>query len=236
MKNKTFTFELKDLNISVSQIEEFMGYKDGEDSAMIKDLIVEVLEEAAGICNIRAQYTIFDDVQFNTEKKSVKISNVDFEIGRIIYNHIQKSDSAALFLCTAGEEIGKRSKELMQESDMLKGYVYDVVGSEIVDTAAGRMWLLLEKEMKAEGLKVTNGYSPGHCGWDVAEQHKLFNLVPGDFCKIRLTESALMDPVKSVSGVIGIGENVKYYPYVCDLCSLKDCFYREIKKKKVISL
>ena len=35
-----------------------------------------------------------------------------------------------------------------------------------------------------------------------------------------------MDPVKSVSGFIGIGEHVKYNPYTCRLCDMKDCIYR----------
>ncbi|MCK7538940.1 MAG: hypothetical protein MZV63_52410 [Marinilabiliales bacterium] len=47
---------------------------------------------------------------------------------------------------------------------------------------------------------ITNRFSPGYCGWDVAEQHKLFSFFKDNFCGITLTESALMNPVKSVSG------------------------------------
>jgi hypothetical protein len=234
MKTRTFSFSLNDLNISVSQIEEFMGYKEGEDTEMIRDLIAEVLEEAQNICNIRAQFNLFDRMTMDPDRKSVTIEGVEFEVGKIIFNHLRKSESAALFLCTAGEEIGMKSKQAMQDFDMLRGYIYDVIGSEIADTAAGKMLFELGNDISALGFKFTNGYSPGHCGWDVAEQHKLFTLIPGDYCRIRLTESALMDPVKSVSGIIGIGPDVGFYPYVCDLCSLKDCFYRDIKKKKTV--
>lgn len=113
----------------------------------------------------------------------------------------------------------------------MKGYIYDVVGSEIVEAAADLMQNDLQKAMISSGRKITNRYSPGYCGWDVAEQHKLFQLVPDNFCGIRLTESALMDPVKSVSGIIGIGENVKMNPYTCRLCDLKDCIYRKNREK-----
>jgi hypothetical protein len=82
------------------------------------------------------------------------------------------------------------------------------------------------------GMKITNRYSPGYCGWDVSEQHKLFRLIPDNFCGIRLTESALMDPVKSNSGIIGIGESVKMNPYTCSLCDLKECAYRKVREKK----
>ena len=120
----------------------------------------------------------------------------------------------------------------MKERDLLKGYIYDVVGSEIVEAAADLMQESLEKAMIAAGKKITNRYSPGYCGWDVAEQHKLFQLLPDNFCRIRLTESALMDPVKSVSGLIGIGANVRMNPYTCSLCDLKDCIYRKVREKK----
>jgi hypothetical protein len=89
----------------------------------------------------------------------------------------------------------------------------------------------LEKNMRDSGKKITNRYSPGYCGWDVTEQHKLFQLMPENYCGIKLTPSALMDPVKSISGIIGIGENVKNNPYTCRLCNQNDCVYRGIRER-----
>jgi hypothetical protein len=85
--------------------------------------------------------------------------------------------------------------------------------------------------MRDSGKKITNRYSPGYCGWDVTEQHKLFQLIPENYCGIKLTPSALMDPVKSISGIIGIGENVKNNPYTCRLCNQNDCVYRGIRER-----
>ena len=119
----------------------------------------------------------------------------------------------------------------MKERDFLKGYIYDVIGSEIVEAAADLMQADLEKTIVASGGKITNRYSPGYCGWDVDEQHKLFQLVPGNFCGIKLTASALMDPVKSISGIIGIGKNVRNNPYTCRMCNQKDCLYRNVREK-----
>ena len=123
----------------------------------------------------------------------------------------------------------------MLERDLLRGYLYDVIGSEIVESTADLMQESLKTEMAARHTKITNRYSPGYCGWDVAEQHKLFQLIPDNFCGIRLTESALMDPVKSVSGMIGIGDNVRMNPYTCRLCDLKDCIYRGKREKDISS-
>lgn len=227
MTSATFQFDFKDLNIKVSQIEDVMGYKDGEDRALVTGLIEEVLKEAEEICNIRAQYHIFEGVIFDNEAKSVEIGNIGFNINKVVYGQIRKADSIAVFLCTAGDQIGSRSRRAMAERDLLKGYVYDVAGSEIVEAATDIMQLKLEEEAGNEGKKITNRYSPGYCKWDVSEQHKLFRLIPDNFCNIRLTESALMDPVKSVSGFIGLGKDVKMNPYTCSMCDMNDCIYRK---------
>jgi hypothetical protein len=231
MTNATFQFDFKDLKLTVSQIENVLGYREGEEQEFVNDLIAEIIKESEEISNIKAQYTIFSDIRFVDGTKSIVINGFSFQIKKIVYSQIKKSDSVAIFLCTAGKEIGIRSRKAMQERDLLRGYIYDVVGSEIVESAADLMQKELEKTTINSGKKITNRYSPGYCDWDVAEQHKLFQLVPNNFCGIRLTESALMDPVKSISGFIGIGETVKYNPYTCGICNMKDCIYR--KKIKV---
>ena len=83
--------------------------------------------------------------------------------------------------------------------------------------------------MKASGHKITNRYSPGYCGWKTSEQFMLFRIFPENFCGVRLTESALMKPIKSISGVIGIGSHVEYHEYHCDLCDAVNCMYRNKK-------
>ena len=229
MTNATFHFAFSDLKLKISGIENFMGYKEGEDSYLVTDLIEEILKESGEISNIKAQYSIFPVARFENMTKSVVINNTSFEIKKIVFGQIKKSESVAIFLCTAGEEIGFRSRKAMQERDFLRGYIYDVVGSEIVESAADILQAEIELAALDSEKKITNRYSPGYCGWDVDEQHKLFELVPDNFCGIRLTPSALMDPVKSISGFIGIGNNVRYNPYTCRFCDLKDCLYRRAR-------
>jgi hypothetical protein len=200
----------------------------------VSDLIDELLEEAENITDIKAQYSIFDNPQFQTVSKTVSINTLEFGIEKIVYNQLKKCESIAVFLCTAGPQIGIRSRLMMQEKDYLKGYIYDIIGSEIAEAAADLMQTDLEKNINDQGYKITNRYSPGYCGWSVAEQHKLFRLIPGNFCGINLTESALMDPVKSISGFIGIGKNVKNNPYTCRMCNQVDCVYRRIREARLL--
>jgi hypothetical protein len=233
MNTKTYDINFNDLHLNSSQIETVLGYKDGEDRSLVTNLIDEILEESVGMSNIKAQYSIFDDVGLAVLTKSLRIQNIDFQVKNIVFDQLKRSDSVAIFLCTAGTEIGIRSKKAMQDRDLLKGYIYDVVGSEIVEAVTDVMQEDLEESMLDSGMKITNRYSPGYCGWDVAEQHKLFELIPENYCGIQLSPSALMDPVKSISGIIGIGRNVSYNPYTCRMCDMDNCLYRRARDKKV---
>jgi hypothetical protein len=231
MINRIFHFEFSELNLSVKQIEEVIGYGTGASSGAISDMISEALDAASTICSVKAEYKIFPEISFNDTGKSVNINEVSFNINKIVYHQLVKSSSLAVFLCTAGHEIGDAAKKAMKDGDMLKGYLFDIIGSEIVEASTDLMQSEIEREMKESGKKITNRYSPGYCGWNVVDQHKLFTLMPDNHCGIRLNESALMDPIKSVSGFIGVGEKVKFYPYTCNLCDMKDCIYRNKRTK-----
>lgn len=226
MIKRTFTYSLEELGIGSTRIERVIGYKTSESPGTIMQMIVEALEALTGLAGIRAEYNIYTNISPDMGKGTLGVGEIIFNTGKIILSQIRKAEQAALFICTAGQEIGEKSGKLMKEGDLLKGYIYDVIGSEIAESAAGRMQQHLKAGMEEAGLNVSNRFSPGYCGWDVSEQHKLFSLVPDNFCGITLTDSALMKPVKSISGIIAIGEEVTYGPYVCNRCDYRDCVYR----------
>src|SRR5664280_1178772 len=148
MVNSTYQFDFNDLNLKSSDIEAAMGYKEGEDRELVTGMIEEILKESGEISKIRAQFAIFNNVQFDDNSKSIGINKIRFQGKKIVYGQLKKSESVAIFLCTAGEEIGFRSRKAMQERDFLRGYIYDVVGSEIVELAAD----ILQAEIELAAL------------------------------------------------------------------------------------
>jgi len=188
-------------------------------------LVQEVMDEAAGFFDICGGYRIFDPVDFVEAGHRIHMAGVDFFPRKTVYHQLKHSEKMAVFVCTAGERIGQWSKRMMPD-DPLKGFIADILGSVVVETAVREIQQKLSDEMEQTGLKITNRYSPGYCGWPTREQHKLFKLLPEGICGIRLTESALMLPIKSVSGFIGIGANVSFNSYTCQLCDAAQCIYR----------
>ena len=135
----------------------------------------------------------------------------------------------ALFACTIGNEVELHSKKYMEKSDLLEGYIFDLIGSEAAEETAGIIHESINRLVSKSGYKITNRFSPGYCNWSVSEQFKLFESFGEKRFGIKLTDSALMNPIKSVSGIVGIGKDVQFRAYNCNLCSDEKCIYRNRK-------
>lgn len=231
MDKYTFSFRFSDLDISIPQIGKLIDYDKGENKELITGMIADVLKEAADICDIRAEYFICRDVKIVNDTGNLLVNGIEFNVGKIIRGQLRKSQSVAVFLCTAGPKIGEYARTLINEKDFLKGYIFDIAGSEIVEAAADKMQENLSLQMEADNRKITNRYSPGYCGWHVSEQQMLFSLIPDNYCGISLNQSSLMQPIKSVSGFIGIGDKVRFNPYTCNICDMQNCIYRNHKTR-----
>jgi len=225
-----YHLHLDELTVDLNHTAPLLGYQDVLPDD-VRAMVDDVFNETAGCFNICGGYRIFDSVHFNEDDKRIRIEETEFSPDKIVYHQLKRSEQIAVFVCTAGEEISLWSKKMMSEGDPLKGFIADILGSVVVETAIDAIQQKLYDEMAEAGLKITNRYSPGYCGWVTAEQHKLFSLFPKNICGICLTDSALMLPIKSVSGFIGIGANVRFNPYTCQLCDALNCVYRNRKSK-----
>lgn len=209
----------KDLGISLSELYEQMGY--GE--AMPDE--VTVRETEAILAEVKAFlkpcFCFF-----------VQRELPDFAIGKIIERQLKGAEAYAFFICTAGVEYEQYQEILKKKDDMVRVFIADALGSVIAEKTADLMELSLQESIDKLGWHHTNRFSPGYCGWHVSQQQLLFPLFKGDTCGVRLTESSLMLPIKSVSGIIGLGKTVKHLDYTCNLCDFEQCYKRKLRLRK----
>jgi len=145
-----------------------------------------------------------------------------FTTGPEIGEQLKQAKRLAVFAGTAGEGYEQLRRDYTNRDEPLLIYALDAVGSELAERIADRIAREVKAVAKTEGMTTSNRYSPGYCGWNVSEQHQLFALLPEAFCGITLTPSAMMYPIKSVSGVIGIGRSIRRNAYRCDLCAMRE--------------
>lgn len=215
MTKKELRYE--DLGISLSEIYEQMGYEQAvPDEATVKETDM-IIAEAKSF--LRPRFSFF-----------VQRELPDFAIGKIIERQLKGAEAYAFFICTAGVEYEAFQERLKKEGDMVRVFIADALGSVIAEKAADQMELSLQENIDKLGWHHTNRFSPGYCGWHVSQQQLLFPLFKGETCGVKLTESSLMVPIKSVSGIIGLGPNVRHLDYTCGLCDFKQCYKRKKKK------
>jgi hypothetical protein len=226
----TFQYKFCDLEISSGRIERLIGFDPGTAPEPIPELISTALNNAIGLTDIRGNYLVLNNnISATRHRHSISINSHHFNTGKIVTSFIRESEQFLFFIVTAGKGIELESQKFLHGAEPLLGYIYDVLGSLTVESALEKFLLSREKDfMKAE-LKTTNPYSPGYCGWPVSDQRQLFALFEDKNCGIRLSETCLMDPIKSISGIIGIGKDVKKQPYSCALCDANNCLYRDKK-------
>lgn len=229
-----FTYSFKDLTLSKDYLSAMFGFPDGVLPEPFDEYVSEAFQQAEKLCDIRGAFCFSENIEFASDYNTLILNETKFRIGKTVAKELRYSTKFALFICTTGQRISYQSQKLLAGENPVSGYVLDVLGTMIVESATDLLQIEIKRIASEKGMEITNRYSPGYCKWSLADQHKLFSFFPPECCGISLTDSSLMNPVKSVSGIIGIGDKVKFREYTCDLCSQTDCFYRNFQRKKVV--
>lgn len=217
------------MEVSRENILGNLGVPAGQAEPYLVGLIDELTARSLSVCKPMATCKVFFPPIIDPVAGVMSINEKTFNLNRMVAKAMYKSTSMALFIGTCGSEVEALSKDLMKNGQGLEGYIVDSIGSEIAEGVAGYIHRRMEKLMLKENLKVTNRYSPGYCRWPVSDQQVLFEFMSPQHCGVTLTPSSLMIPVKSVSGIIGIGTDVVNAGYACAACDAEYCLYRDKK-------
>ncbi len=212
MTEKALTYD--DLLITAADVYEQMGYHGVEPDEVTQRETMTIIGDVRQW--LRPQFCYF-----------VSRELPPFDMGKIILRQLRGSEAYAFFVCTSGVEYEAYQQQLKAAGDMVRVFIADALGSVIAEKCADRMEQHLQTEIDKLQWHHTNRFSPGYCGWHVSQQQLLFPLFNGHTCGVRLTDSSLMIPIKSVSGIIGLGAEVRHLDYTCGLCDFKQCYKRK---------
>ena len=211
MTEKTLAYN--DLQLSVENVYEQMGYHGTQPDEATQRETQAIIDDVREWLCPQFCFMVVRDLPA-------------FDMGKIIERQLHGSEAYALFICTSGIEFEAYQQRLKQEGDMVRVFIADSLGSVIAEKCADQMERHLQESIDKLGWHHTNRFSPGYCGWHVSQQQLLFPLFDGHTCGVRLTDSSLMLPIKSVSGLIGLGKEVRRLDYTCGLCNFEKCYKR----------
>lgn len=225
-KVEFFDCTIADLSWDIREIYLLMGYGSHIPDEGVRQLIQEILDELSHRLVPHYGYVLVDGNV--PERGKLLLDNQLFNPGAIISHAMKGADKYAVFTATIGEEFDNFSRQLKAEDDILRVFIADALGSVLAEATVTLLMKQLEVMADKEGMHISNNYSPGYCDWFLAEQKQLFSFFPEGSTGITLTDSCLMLPVKSVSGIVALGKDVKRREYGCNICKMVNC----IKNKK----
>lgn len=225
-----FNYSFSELPLNKDNLYSLLGFDEGVLPEPFDEYVSEAIKFAEELCKIQGAFCIADNVEIQSDNRVLIVNEIEFHIGKTIAKELRNLTKIAFFICTAGTPISQNSQKLLKGENPVLGYVLDLIGSLIVEGATDKLQQEIKRIAAGMNMEITNRYSPGYCNWSVADQHKLFSFFPPSCCGISLSDSALMSPIKSVSGIIGLGNHVKFREYTCDLCSQTDCIHRKLKR------
>ncbi|MGA2362120.1 MAG: hypothetical protein ABSG73_06625 [Candidatus Aminicenantales bacterium] len=174
----------------------------------------ELLGQAHSLIHLRAVYEI--SYTGTKGEETVEVAGVTFH-SRILRRNLDQAQKAFPFIMTAGPELEAAA---FSAGDLLKQYYLEEMANIALENGAA--WL-------AERLKARFGFSnlasmdPGSLeDWPITEQPKLFSIF-GDterLIGVHLTDSMLMVPRKSISGIFFPSEEGFSS---CQLCERDAC-------------
>ena len=135
----------------------------------------------------------------------------------------------ALFVATVGGRVTDRIQNLFEDNMPAPAAMLDAIASAAADRLASLLGSHASPAAEDEGAGGwrTLAYSPGYCGWHVGGQRALFAFLGPEEIGVAVRESGLMEPLKSVSGVLVAGPDEIHrfaprFPF-CAECRERPC-------------
>jgi hypothetical protein len=151
-----------------------------------------------------------------------------FELqSELLSQHLKGADYITVALCSIGAGVEQLARDQFGQ-DPVYGLAVDAFGSAAVETLATEFCAWIDEQVAPIGMASSVPVSPGMLGWPVESgQQQIFRMLDSSVIDVQLSDSFMMQPVKTISLVVGIGEQINVSGSSCDYCSMRErCHYR----------
>jgi len=219
----------KQFKVTTEQVFCDIGYApDSEPAPRVAGLINDHVDGAQQL--VKPSYSYLIRRVELVHGPSVLLENGAVFHGEVIARLLERAEEVAVFALTIGSELEDEAARLAREGLILQATMLETIGSLYTEQLADWVETRIGDLARAQGRTTSRRFSPGHCDWDVSQQKTVFHILREDCAGIRLTDSCLMIPRKSMSGIFGIGDSdiTDYNP--CRTCEKHDCVGRRSAK------
>ncbi len=215
-----------ELMVSPEQVARYAGGKRYRMDASQAKLVHTILARAYELIEPAFVYKVYEVAGF-IEGGSVKLHNGEmFPVPTSDEDACMKA--LAFSVCTLGGGLEKATITSLSPEDLLGSLFLDAAGVAFLEALSTRAYETLQQQAQEHHVQVGCRFGPGYGGVDLSYQERLFKLVDAPLIGVRLNESCVMSPSKSLSFVTIWTSSPKPQrsPYKCASCALTHCPYR----------
>ena len=159
------------------------------------------IDTAYTLIHGRACYKTYKIIEVRADKVVLAGSDTLLAGGNTV-RLLSKCDFVTLLACTIGPELEKKVDQI-KKTHTADAYFLDVVGGWMADYMTDRVDSIVQSEILRSGYARTMRYSPGYGDWDLTSQHEMLRLVGASTIGLSCTETAILQPRKSVTAAVG---------------------------------
>lgn len=158
-------------------------------------------------------------------QEEVILENGQKLTSRLLAQTAGTAEKLILFTVTIGSAMDNRSAEYSEAGKIMEAFIIDAVGTAHIVKSAMAALAKIEEKYHSNDLQTTFPMGPGHSYWRKMEDMRtIFEILRPERVGLRLTESNLIMPRKSVVMVLGAGSNLPDFrgKSHCDFCDLQN--------------
>ncbi|MCR5349943.1 MAG: hypothetical protein K6E20_03025 [Acholeplasmatales bacterium] len=167
----------------------YLGYKNINETRDIDEIIDKCLEEIEQISQFRYTFVEFENrFDFLNKDEYIRL--------------LKDCDSYYFVLTTLGKRIDDRTR-YYSKIDITKSLIFDACASAYLEYMAD--------EYEKDNLKSphTFRFCPGYGKTETKDIREIFKYIKAESLGVRLLDSNLMVPMKTMCGIIGVGKESK---------------------------
>ncbi len=189
------------LNLKTEEVYPFLGMPAETLTSELQKQLKQAIQKVSRLAVPQGVYTDFPVRKITAE--NLKLAGTDFQIqGKQTMLHFATAAKVTLLAVTVGSQVAAALEELSCKK-IGEAVFFDAAASAAAESLVEQLDALICREIIRKGFYPTARFSPGYGDWGLHWQKSLVSAVQGDAIGISVTPYFLLEPVKSITAVIG---------------------------------
>lgn len=193
-------------NVDKNEVLRYLGCTGNETDGVTEKRIGEMASLVKMTAEPKACHSVF---KIRSHEPLLFFKTEAQFLGKDIMRHLADCSEAVFMAATLGRGVDMCLKRL-EVTDMASAVVFDACASAAIENVCDNYSALLAESYLRQNLYLTARFSPGYGDLPLKSQRSMIDILQTEKrIGLFLNRSMMMEPVKSVTALIGVSENVQ---------------------------